>query len=292
MLNVPFTYNVSRKIIFYLNNIRISNWRAYMSISFLGLLLSMTDINHSGQYLINYLICLMLFLAFTFSINNCFDVKTDLLNDEKKKRNPIATEKISFNEGIIFSLLLALMGLITAFFWFSGKSFLTYFFLMFLGYAYSSPPFRLKSIPIIDIISHGLFFGVLLLIFGLLVNDGSPSNYIMLIISIFLSSVILELRNHLEDIESDALSGIKTTVVWLGEEKSKRIINLLIIINASICATIITSMNILATIIIMSMCLILYVKLKNYLKREYMFIDILTSLTYGSLAIVHVISLL
>ena len=292
MLNVPFTYNVSRKIIFYLNNIRISNWRAYMSISFLGLLLSMTDINHSGQYLINYLICLMLFLAFTFSINNCFDVKTDLLNDEKKKRNPIATEKISFNEGIIFSLLLALMGLITAFFWFSGKSFLTYFFLMFLGYAYSSPPFRLKSIPIIDIISHGLFFGVLLLIFGLLVNDGSPSNYIMLIISIFLSSVILELRNHLEDIESDALSGIKTTIVWLGEEKAKRIINLLIIINASICATIITTMNILATIIIMSMCLILYVKLKNYLKREYMFIDILTSLTYGSLAIVHVISLL
>lgn len=292
MSNVPITYNASRKIIFYLNNIRISNWRAYMSISFLGLLLSMTNINHSGQYLINYLICLMLFLAFSFSINNCFDVKTDLLNDEKKKRNPIATEKISFNEGIVFSLLLALIGLITTFYWFSGKSFLTYFLLMFLGYAYSAPPFRLKSIPILDIISHGLGFGVLLLIFGLFVNDGSPSNYIILILSIFLSSVILELRNHLEDIKSDTLSGIKTTVIWLGEEKAKRIINLLIIINASTCILIITTMNVLATIVIISICLILYVKLKSYLKREYTFIDILTSLTYGSLAIIHVISLL
>lgn len=292
MSNVSFTYNASRKIFFYFNNIRITNWRAYMGMSFLGLLLSMTNINHSGQYLINYLICLMLFLAFTFSINNCFDVKTDLLNDEKKMRNPIATEKISFNEGIIFSLLLALIGSITTFFWFSRKSFLIYVFLMFLGYAYSSPPFRLKSIPIIDIISHGLGFGVLLLIFGLLVNDGSPSNYILLIISIFLSSVILELRNHLEDIESDALSGIKTTVVWLGEEKAKRIINLLIIINASTCIMIITTMNALVTIVIISVCLILYVELKSYLKREYMFIDIMTSLTYGSLALVHIMSLL
>jgi len=56
MLNVSIIYNASRKMIFYLNNIRISNWRAYMSISFYGFLLSMTNINHSGQYLINYLI--------------------------------------------------------------------------------------------------------------------------------------------------------------------------------------------------------------------------------------------
>jgi len=51
-------------------------------------------------------------LGFSFSINNCFDIKEDLM--EMKKNNPIAMGELNQMEGIIFSLSLALIGMFLA----------------------------------------------------------------------------------------------------------------------------------------------------------------------------------
>jgi 4-hydroxybenzoate polyprenyltransferase len=73
--------------------------------------------------------------------------------------------------------------------------------LVFLGGAYSVPPLRFKSIPLVDIITHGLFFGTLLYLYGALVAGGPSAQTMIVGVSIFIYSITLELRNHLDDFQ-------------------------------------------------------------------------------------------
>ena len=221
------------RFIYYFDNIRVFDWRAYIGIALLGFVRSV-EASPSNMLIyrtLRFTVTLIFYLAFTFSINNCFDIKCDAHKEAKIKRNPIAAGHITFREGLILSLCMAFTGLVLSYLWFDENCFLVYFMMLLLGGAYSAPPLRLKSVPLMDLLSHSLFFGALLYLYGLLSNGGINLQAASLAASVSLYSIILELRNHLEDYEADLNSETRTTVCCMGYSRSRRLLRSLIIVH-------------------------------------------------------------
>ncbi len=203
----------------YLRMLRIRDWLGYFLIAILGYII-FTELDTYILETILFCGLISLYLGFSFSINNCFDIKEDLM--VMKKNNPIAMGELSQMEGIIFSLSLALIGMFLALL--RGLNvFLFSSILVFLSFSYSSPPFRLKSKPFLDLISHGLFFGSLLFLFPSVFFKEISFLNVLIATSIFHFSMILELRNGIEDYEGDRKAGLRTTACTLGLSKSKKI---------------------------------------------------------------------
>jgi 4-hydroxybenzoate polyprenyltransferase len=211
---------------FYFKLLRVKDWRAYFLIATLGFIISKGFLFALKDIIIFYAI-ILLFLSFAFLVNDCFDTKEDEL--DKDKKNPIVLKKISFRNSLFFSILLAVLGLALSTV-FGMKVFLLCLVSILMNFFYSCPPLRMKSQPWIDLFSHGLFAGALLFLIPVLIFSKELTKFHYLIaFSIFYFSVILELRNHIEDYETDKASGLNTTVVFLGREKSEKLLRYLAI---------------------------------------------------------------
>ncbi|MEM0008887.1 MAG: hypothetical protein QXU36_01850 [Thermofilum sp.] len=80
--------------------------------------------------------------------------------------------------------------------------------------AYSSPPFRLKARTGLELVSHMMYFGILLFVFGASLSHVQFSQQtvaIALVIGVY--SAFLQLRNPRDDREFDGLIGDKTLFV-------------------------------------------------------------------------------
>ncbi|MEM3956817.1 MAG: UbiA family prenyltransferase [Thermoproteota archaeon] len=217
------------RLIFYYRNSRILEWRAYIGMAMLGFISSPTFLTTLMPLeVFKFMLTMAFYLAFSFSINNSFDAGSDALQKEKAEKNPVATGRIGFKEGVVFSTCLAATGLLLTHCWFKS-CFSIYLLLVALSLAYSAPPFRLKSVPLIDLASHGLFFGTLLYLCGVSASGSTTFQTILIGASIFIYSVVLEIRNHLNDFQVDLSSGTRTTVCWLGYEKSLTLLKVFLI---------------------------------------------------------------
>lgn len=106
------------------------------------------------------LLVLIAFIVFCFLssslyiINDLVDIEQD--REHPKKRNrPFASGKISKGTGIIFSVVLALISLITAFLTGKGHFFIIALTFFMLNLIYS---FKLKRLPILDVLGLSLSF--------------------------------------------------------------------------------------------------------------------------------------
>jgi len=229
MLSKIVSNSFASRLVSYYRNSRILEWRAYIGMAMLGFISSSGFITILAPLeVFKFMLTTAFYLAFSFSINNSFDARSDALQKEKAEKNPVAMGRIGFKEGILFSSCLALTGLSLTYFWFRS-GFSIYLLLIILSLAYSAPPFRFKSMPLMDLISHGLFFGAFLYFYGVSASSGATFQTVLISISIFIYSVILELRNHLDDFQVDLSSGTRTTVCWLGYEKSLTVLKVLLI---------------------------------------------------------------
>jgi len=228
MLKIVLNSFASRLVSYYRNS-RILEWRAYLGIAMFGFISkSGFTVMSTPLEAFKFILTIAFYLAFSFSINNSFDARSDALRKEKAEKNPVATGEIGFKEGITFSSCLAATGLSLTYFWFRN-GFSIYLLLVLLALAYSTPPFRFKSVPFMDLVSHGLFFGTLLYFYGVSASGGATFQTVLISISIFIYSAILELRNHLDDFQVDLSSGTRTTVCRLGYEKSLTVLRVLLI---------------------------------------------------------------
>jgi len=185
---------------------RPRGWRAYLWMGLLGILQGKPE----PQIALVGLYSLVSFLATAFAVNNYFDVGSDMLNP--KKYNPFighcdrrALYVVLLNQAVA----LALVALLTPLF-----SFLVYLSTVVLGVAYSLPPFRLKARTGLELVSHMLYFGILLFLFGALLSHVQFSQQtvaIALVIGVY--SAFLQLRNLRDDREFDGLIGDKTLFV-------------------------------------------------------------------------------
>lgn len=264
------------KIVEYIKFIRPLNWRAYLLMGIFGLLI--LKFIPPIKSLLWFLLSLMFYLAFSFSINNYFDVEED--KHDKKSKNPLAKNKINFLEARIIIIISAILAVL--FSSLLGLNATIYMLLMLLLSAlYSAKPFKLKGRFLLDIISHSLFFGVMIFLYpSIAFNFNLGKTAIFLSILIAYISIELELRNHYEDYEHDKKAGLKTTVVKLGKQNTEKTIifmNLLYPLLFLSFWFILFGSKLMLPLIIMSA--LYYISIYVY-KKKFRIFDIFTNLTF------------
>lgn len=149
-----------------------------------------------------------------FSINNAFDVKEDISSG--KTSNLVARGLITKREAIFFSVVIAMAAV--AYFSYVGGilGFLFSTTCAVLGFLYSVPPVRFKQRPVIDVVSHGLFLGALLILIGTTAYGGTLNQIAYFFaVGFFAVSCLFQMQNLLGDYFVDRDLGIKTTAVSL-----------------------------------------------------------------------------
>ena len=166
----------------------------------------------------------MVFFAFSlatasiFVLNQYFDLQADREN-EVKSTLPVASGRITPRRTLTFSFLLVTSCIILVLI---ADVHVLPLFLVYLGLwaAYSTPPFRLKSVPVADFVISGIGAGFLpFLMGGGLANiDASKIPLIMLVA---VPLILIQCGGHIVqavgDYEADLKTGVHTFVVRYGK---------------------------------------------------------------------------
>jgi len=221
--------------------LRLTDSRAYLGMAILGASLGggcSAAIDTWPTTTISLALSCVLYLGFAFSINNCFDRESDRLNPAKIGRNPAAIGTVGLSGGVILAAVAGLGGLCLACLASANRPapLLLYISLLVVGASYSVPPVRLKGVPVLDLVSHGLGFGVLLFLYGFCATStcSLTPRLIIVTVSVFLCSIFFEIRNHLDDLDMDKTTGTMTTACWLGREGTEKLLKLFLFSHLSV----------------------------------------------------------
>jgi 4-hydroxybenzoate polyprenyltransferase len=158
-------------------------------------------------------------------MNNYYDAESDKINPRRININAVASGKISKHNAIFLNIIFVFITLVVTIL-FKFEVFLFSIFLLFLGLSYSVPPFRLKGLPVLDVIWH--FFGFFsIAIYGSYVAGSVGLINWLVAISLGVWSSVAQVGNHIADYSSDKNSGTRTFAVWIGLDKAKITISVL-----------------------------------------------------------------
>ncbi|MEA2090349.1 MAG: UbiA prenyltransferase family protein [Thermoproteota archaeon] len=207
---------------------RVGSWLGWIfSFAFGSIFLGLPPLERLTIVLFAFLFA----TARIFVLNQYFDRMEDREN-EIKSNLPIASGRIAPRTALVLSfssiaLCLLLIALIDV-------NLITLFLIyLTLWTIYSAPPFRLKTVPILDFIVSGVGAGLLPFLMG--VGTSSPSN---VTISIVLLSALPLISAHssghilqaLGDYEADHETEVQTFVVKYGRKKGVIVMGLLSLI--------------------------------------------------------------
>jgi len=168
----------------------------------------------------------LVFFAFSlatasiFVLNQYFDRDADREN-EVKSNLPVTSGQIAPRKALIFSFLLVISCLILVFI---ANIHVLPLFIVYLGLwtAYSTPPFRLKSIPVADFVISGIGAGFLPFLMGLGLSDKLISNIPLIMLSA-MPLTLIQCGGHIiqavGDYEADLKTGVQTFVVRYGRKR-------------------------------------------------------------------------
>jgi 4-hydroxybenzoate polyprenyltransferase len=158
--------------------------------------------------------------ASVFVLNQYFDREADREN-EVKSNLPVASGRITPRKTLIFSFLLVISCLILVFI---ANVHVLPLFIVYLGLwtAYSTPPLRLKSVPVADFVISGIGAGFLPFLIGGGFTGKLVSN-ISSIVWCVMPLVLIHCGGHIiqavGDYEADRKTGVHTFVVRYGRKK-------------------------------------------------------------------------
>ena len=197
--------------------LRIAEWRGYLGLYLAGSLCGgISSLAKLGTVL-GVCASFLPFMAATYIANNVGDAECDALNPRKAPKNPLATGELSRQAALYALVLTSALGALLTFV-LLPQALPTYLAALALSMAYSLPP-RLKCRPPLDVASHALFFGALLLLMGATAAGVTPDAASLALAASY--SSFLELRNEVEDLEYDAIGHCATTAVRLGAHRSE-----------------------------------------------------------------------
>ncbi|MFQ5758215.1 MAG: UbiA prenyltransferase family protein, partial [Candidatus Bathyarchaeia archaeon] len=146
----------------YLKVTRVGSWLGWIfSFGFGSIFLSLPPLEHFLAVLFAFSFA----TASIFILNQYFDKKGDQENAFKSSM-PIASGRIAPRTALVFSLLLVILCLILVVLVDVNLLSLFLIYLVF-GTAYSAPPFRLKSVPVVDFVVSGIGAGFMPFLMGL-----------------------------------------------------------------------------------------------------------------------------
>jgi len=166
-------------------------------------------------------------MSIVYLVNNIYDIESDRLNPYKRNKNPLAKGEISVNEAMKIALILFAFDCVILMLFCIYLEIINYLILLALGVLYSVPPVRFKEKPLLDLISHSLFFGVLLVTQGYFAYSTNKFICPEILFCVILASIYLELRNEVEDFDYDKKASYKTTSVILGKNMSLIIVDIM-----------------------------------------------------------------
>jgi len=152
--------------------------------------------------------------AFIFGFNDMEDAEDDAMDERKRKRNTISNNQISRNKAKVILATLLLVSL-TLYSFLGPKTFVLGALGIVLGWLYSLMSIRLKSKPVLDLLSHGYFFGLLYFITPIVFFG--TDNYIFSIwygFCVYLLSIVVDLNNEIRDMELDKKAKLRNTVIF------------------------------------------------------------------------------
>jgi 4-hydroxybenzoate polyprenyltransferase len=205
---------------FFTGFIRIRGVCNWFAISFFGFLLGISslDITRYTVPLFFFVVSTFFILAFTFAINNYYDIDTDKENPRRVNLNAMASGKISKHTGMLFNLIFIVIPLVLSLFY-TAEVFVFCALLIFWMWVYSAPPLRLKGRPGFDILWHFIAFLGLVLWGSYFAGSVSLIN-ILVAVSLGIFGCFAQIDNHIHDYPFDKASGSKTFAVWMGIHKA------------------------------------------------------------------------
>jgi 4-hydroxybenzoate polyprenyltransferase len=169
--------------------------------------------------------------AFGYMYNDLEDARDDYHDVDKRKRNPIASGEISQRKSYLFNFFLVTVGL----YLFKLIS-LNVFFLgvifAFVGFVYSWKILRLKSIPILDLISHVIFLGGLRFLTTYATFRSIDLLVVPFLLIIVPISTMNEILHELKDYKVDRDTKITNTVQRFPKSDLKKFLLALLILMA------------------------------------------------------------
>jgi len=182
--------------------------------TFLGARVSGAEIDWR---LLLVLVANWLAVGFSFMINDVEDAPDDALNPAKLNRNPVSAGHVSLPVAYAASFAVALLAGV-AYFFLGPIPFWLGIACLAIGLLYSWRVVRLKRIPVIDLISHGMLLAGLQLLcayFAFAPNGGG--DWIAPFVFVVSISLYGELFNEVRDLEGDLKAGVTHTAAIIGE---------------------------------------------------------------------------
>jgi 4-hydroxybenzoate polyprenyltransferase len=200
--------------------LRIGDWiRFYPIIPLVGALLAGA---RAEQLLLIWLIYFAL-IGYAFVVNNYFDVEIDRLHCKKieSNKNPLASGTVGHKGVQITMLLLVGVAIVGATIISLGSGLLGLSLVLLnilLVTVYSGGP-RLKDVPVLDIVTHGLMFGAVPFLAGFVLVRGNMTSEALLLASLpFLLGCEALIAHQVMEYEMD-IDSTKTTITGLGQRK-------------------------------------------------------------------------
>jgi len=171
-------------------------------------------------------------VGFAFMFNDIEDAADDALDPAKVNRNPVSAGQITpirayivtFFVALAASVLYFLLGMIP---FFLGMG------CLFLGVLYSWKKIRLKSFPVLDLVSHVLMLaGLQLLCAYTIFSPITGTRWIAPFVVVVAVSMYGELYNEVRDLEGDRKAGINHTAALVGVRTAHILMVVVLIIAA------------------------------------------------------------
>jgi 4-hydroxybenzoate polyprenyltransferase len=200
----------------YFKVMRVGSWLGWIfSFGFGSIFISLPSL----ERFLAMLFAFSLATASIFILNQYFDRKEDQENKFKSKL-PVASGRMAPRTALIFSLWLIILCLVSVILVDTNLLSLFVIYLVF-GTAYSAPPFRLKSVPVVDFVVSGLGAGFMPFLMGLELTDNRGPD-----ISLFMLGIaplmLVHCGGHIiqavGDYEVDRKMGIHTFAVKVGKK--------------------------------------------------------------------------
>ena len=230
-----------RKIRAYFELLRFDSWQVWLFNFLLGCILF--ELPQIGRFIL-VLFSFSLATSAIFILNQYFDREIDRVNNLKKSL-PIASGEVKPKMGLTLFFAFNLISLASAFI-IDISIFLLLLTYMLLGIGYSTPPFRFKNRPGMDIIVSGIGAGILPFFIGLQTAPLLTLEFefpwivrryqdaLFTALPILLVQSAGEIYQVVGDHEADALAKINTFAVKYGKKTSLRVASILLLITISL----------------------------------------------------------
>jgi 4-hydroxybenzoate polyprenyltransferase len=195
---------------------RVGGWVHFLGLPLLGSYLAAGRLSAS---LAGSLAVSSFYLAFLYGINNVFDRQLD--EPAGPAKNPLAGNNRPARVFLPAAIAPGAMAMVLSLFLRPPTGWLTCGGVL-AGAAYSAPPLRLKTRPVVGFLSNGALFGVLFLIAwtadggGLWAGVGRATPFCLLIL-------LIEALHELEDVEPDRRAACATLPVRCGVASTRRV---------------------------------------------------------------------